>query len=141
MSHCQLSASQAANNHRYIRLYKQYLSKPEWISAVRNAQAIFIAAHSQGCIVATQVVSRMIAQGHIRTKTNSEAVARCEWAFGPATAPPHAKRGNSNGSQPEIVLPKVLLLAMCGVHLGPFYNRTAETVMAPYLWFEHPAAR
>jgi hypothetical protein len=33
------------------------------------------------------------------------------------------------------------LLSMCGVNLGPFYNAAASTVMAPYLWFEHPAAR
>jgi hypothetical protein len=74
-------------------LYKAYLSNPAWINDLRRADAIFFAAHSQGCIVTTHLISRMIAQGHIRTAYNADAVARCEWAFGPigvVPSPPSA---------------------------------------------------
>jgi hypothetical protein len=143
-------------------LYKAYLSNPAWINDLRRADAIFFAAHSQGCIVTTHLISRMIAQGHIRTPLNREAVVRCEWAFGPvgllppqeprtsrhppshpprpashATATAFARQpGNEGGWQ------KVALLAMCGVHLGPLYSISTSSVIQPYLqWFENAAAR
>lgn len=94
----------------------------------------------------------MIAQGHIRTSQNSEAVSRCEWAFGPIGVVPEPKRrsplsplassnrqqtlGSEGGSQ------KVCMLAMCGVHLGPLYSISTSNVIQPYLqWFENAAAR
>lgn len=53
------------------------------------ADAIFFAAHSQGCIATTHLISRLIAQGHIRTPYNAEAVSRCEYYFGhPRIVPP-----------------------------------------------------
>ncbi|WWC95600.1 hypothetical protein V866_002465 [Kwoniella sp. B9012] len=130
-----------------IELYKAYLSNPAWINEVRRADAIFFAAHSQGCIVTTHLISRMIAQGHIRTPLNGEAVSRCEWAFGPiGVVPPDEPRrgrrshshiqGSDGGHQ------KVAMLAMCGVHLGPLYSISTSTVIQPYLqWFENAAAR
>jgi hypothetical protein len=105
----------------FLRLFKAYLSNPAWINDLRRADAIFFAAHSQGCIVTTHLISRLIAQGHIRTELNGEAVRRCEWAFGPiGVVPPEEPRkglrrtgsGNEdrgNGRQ------KVAMLAMCGV--------------------------
>ncbi|OCF61999.1 hypothetical protein L486_01665 [Kwoniella mangroviensis CBS 10435] len=72
---------------RVDRLYKAYLSNPAWINEVRRADAIFFAAHSQGCIVTTHLISRMIAQGHIRTPLNAEAkvamLAMCGVHLGP----------------------------------------------------------
>lgn len=59
-----------------VSLYKSYLSNPAWINDLRRADAIFFAAHSQGCIVTTHLISRLIAQGHIKTPLNAEAVAR-----------------------------------------------------------------
>ncbi|WVQ84854.1 hypothetical protein IAT38_007011 [Cryptococcus sp. DSM 104549] len=134
---------------RVDRLYKAYLSNPAWINDLRRADAIFFAAHSQGCIVTTHLISRMIAQGHIRTAHNAEAVSRCEWAFGPiAVVPPEEPRrggrrhfsthisGSEGGRQ------KVAMLAMCGVHLGPLYSISTSSVIQPYLqWFENAAAR
>jgi hypothetical protein len=89
----------------------------------------------------------MIAQGHIRTPLNREAVGRCEWAFGPiGLLPPEEPRrgrkafisttGSEGGYQ------KVAMLAMCGVHLGPLHSISTSTVIQPYLqWFENAAAR
>ena len=64
------------HNRADVRLYKSYLSNPAWINDLRRADAIFFAAHSQGCIVTTHLISRLIAQGHIKTPLNAEAVAR-----------------------------------------------------------------
>lgn len=132
---------------RVDRLYKQYLSNPAWINDLRRADAILFAAHSQGCIVTTHLISRMIAQGHIRTPLNREAVARCEWAFGPIGIVPDEK--SKRGRQLAANLPgaeggrqKVAMLAMCGVHLGPLYSISTSSVIGPYLqWFENAAAR
>lgn len=128
---------------RVEKLYKVYLSKPEWVADIRRADAIFVASHSQGCIVAVHLLSRLISQGHIRTAYNTEAVVRCERAFGSMPSPGHTWKGSQGAAyfEPAPQLPKVALLAMCGVHLGPFYNAAASTVITPYLWFEHPAAR
>jgi hypothetical protein len=59
-----------------LSLYKSYLSNPAWINDLRRADAVFFAAHSQGCIVTTHLLSRLIAQGHLKTPLNAEAVAR-----------------------------------------------------------------
>lgn len=132
---------------RVDKLYKAYLSNPAWINDLRRADAIFFAAHSQGCIVTTHLISRMIAQGHIRTPLNAEAVARCEWAFGPIGVVPSSPR--SRRSPDDFSIPgaeggyqKVAMLAMCGVHLGPMYSISTSTMIQPYLqWFENAAAR
>ncbi|KAJ9094470.1 hypothetical protein QFC21_006009 [Naganishia friedmannii] len=136
---------------RVEKLYKAYLSKDDWVRDVRRADAIFVAAHSQGTIVAAHLLSRLIAQGHIRTAHNADAVARCEWAFGPVVPVDKAKKSQTSSSTspspmqkpPETIrLPRIGLLAMCGVHQGPFYSTTASTVIQPYLnWFEGGAAR
>lgn len=132
---------------RVDKLYKQYLSNPAWINDLRRADAIFFAAHSQGCIVTTHLISRMIAQGHIRTSLNREAVTRCEWAFGPIGIVPSedSKKGRQLMAQMsghDGGRQKVAMLAMCGVHLGPFYSISTSSVIQPYLqWFENAAAR
>ena len=125
------------------RLYKAYLSNPAWINDLRRADAVFFAAHSQGCIVTTHLISRMIAQGHIRTPLNKDAVARCEWAFGPVgLVPDYPRRRGQQPSGAEGGYQKVAMLAMCGVHLGPLYSISTSTVIQPYLqWFENAAAR
>lgn len=126
---------------RVDRLFKQYLSKPEWIADMRRADAVFFAAHSQGCIVTAHLMCRLIMQGHLRTPDNHESVARCEWAFGPIVLPDHA-RGAGKINRPVAGSQKLLLLAMCGVHQGPFASMATSAVLQPYLhWFESPAAK
>ncbi|KAJ9107252.1 hypothetical protein QFC20_003789 [Naganishia adeliensis] len=126
---------------RVEKLFKAYLTRPDWIRDVRRADAIFVAAHSQGTVVATHLLSRLIGQGHIRTAHNVEAVDRCEWAFG-SVAQPGSALGGKNHPSYRNRDPRIGLLAMCGVHQGPFYSSTTSTVIQPYLnWFENAAAR
>jgi hypothetical protein len=135
------------------RLFKVYLSKPEWVADVQRADAIFVATHvsisivlaisassllhiivqSQGCIVAAHLLARIIKNGHIHT---SQSVKR--------TKPGEQKSDDdAKGieTDPSRKMARVALLSMCGVHLGPFYNSSTSTVITPYLWFEHPSAR
>jgi hypothetical protein len=107
-------------------LYKAYLSSPSYINDTRRADAIFFAAHSQGCIVTTHLISRLIAQGHIRTANNADAVARCDWAFGPVgIMPPDPRKarlgGLFNGEEEGDGRQKVAMLAMCGVSRSDCY--------------------
>lgn len=85
---------------------------------------------SQGTIVAVHILSRLIGQGHISTPHNADAVSRCEWAFG-STVLQTTSVASASGYR--IKYPKVGLLAMCGVHQGPFYSSTTSTVLQPYL--------
>jgi hypothetical protein len=115
--------------------------------------------------VTTHLISRLIAQGHIKTPLNAEAVARvghlctlvakadeqCSWAFGPVSivppSEPKSPRGRLAHTVPVNVeeggYQKVCMLAMCGVHQGPFHMiGTSTVILQPYLqWFESPAAR
>ena len=133
-------------DHRVDKLFKAYLSNPAWINDLRRADAIFLAAHSQGCIVTTHLISRLIAQGHIRSPLNQDARIRCEWAFGPiGVVPDSPKKRSPSGSHllgSEGGYQKVAMLSMCGVHLGPLYSMSTSNVIQPYLqWFENAAAR
>lgn len=113
------------------RLFKGYLSKPEWVNDVERADAIFVAAHSQGCIVAAHLLARMIGNGHIHTSQSTD-----QTRTGAQKADDGAEPMNRSRK-----VPRVILSSFCGVHLGPFYNSATSTVITPYLWFEHPSAR
>lgn len=92
-----------------------------------SADAIFIATHSQGCIASTQLLDRLISDGHINTGKNWEAVARAGdlYDFTPRKAPQ-----------------RLCLLGLCGVHHGPLYWLNTSTVVNPYItYFESHAAR
>jgi hypothetical protein len=113
------------------RLFKVYLSKPDWVTDVERADAIFVAAHSQGCIVAAHLLARMIENGHIHTSQSTDRTR-----LGAQKADDGAEPMNRSRK-----VPRVILSSFCGVHLGPFYNSATSTVITPYLWFEHPSAR
>nr|XP_019009541.1 uncharacterized protein I206_06190 [Kwoniella pini CBS 10737]OCF48322.1 hypothetical protein I206_06190 [Kwoniella pini CBS 10737] len=68
---------------RVDRLYKAYLSNPAWINDLRRADAVFFAAHSQGCIVTTHLLSRMIAQGSDGGYQKVAMLAMCGVHLGP----------------------------------------------------------
>jgi hypothetical protein len=71
-------------------------------------------------------------QGHIRTTDNQESVARCEWAFGPIWLPEHARNAGKSPVKSVEQPQKILFLAMCGVHQGPFASMATSAVLQPY---------
>lgn len=94
---------------------------------LHRADAVFVATHSQGCVASTQLLDRLITEGHIYTGRNSVQVAEAAeiYGFKPRTDPQ-----------------RVCLLGLCGVHHGPLSWMNNSTVVSPYLtYFEAPAAR
>jgi hypothetical protein len=92
-----------------------------------RADAILLATHSQGSVVTTQLIDRLISEGHIRTGKNPEAAARVAR---------HA------GVVPPVNPHRVCCLALCGIHLGPLYYLNTSSLVQPYIqYFENAAAR
>ncbi|KAG8934603.1 hypothetical protein FRC01_001704 [Tulasnella sp. 417] len=112
---------------RVAKLYQDLLDHPEWVEDLHQADVIFVATHSQGSIVSTQLIATLIADGHIRTESNREAVLRA--AENSQTIPP---------SHPT----RCLCLCLCGIHLGPLLYLNASSLTQPYFtYFETAAAR
>ncbi|TDL19794.1 hypothetical protein BD410DRAFT_726688 [Rickenella mellea] len=119
--------------HRVQKLYQNLTENDEWMNALHSADVIFVATHSQGCIVSTHLISRLISEGHIRTAANSDFTASVQAAASLAAggAPPM----NPVGKQ------RICLLALCGIHLGPLAYLHKSSLVQPYIqWFESPAA-
>ena len=75
-----------------------------------SADAILFATHSQGSIVTTHLVDRLISDGHIRTPKTSIL--------------------DSALSRPA---PKVIVLALCGIHNGPLLYLNTSSIVNPYI--------
>lgn len=98
-----------------------------------RADVIFVATHSQGAVVSTQLLDRFIQDGHIRTSKNWELIRTVlDTATGgigihvPAHRPPQ----------------RVCCLALCGIHLGPLLYLGTSSIVNPYIqYFESAAAK
>ncbi|KAF9258763.1 hypothetical protein L218DRAFT_934493 [Marasmius fiardii PR-910] len=114
-------------NGRVEKLYNSLLSNKEWMSDLHNADAIFVATHSQGSVVSTHLLDRLIRDRHIRTAKNAagtEALAD----LGVNMIPLKPQR--------------VCCLALCGIHLGPLRYLSSSALLQPYIqYFESTAAR
>ncbi|KAF8604389.1 hypothetical protein BDV93DRAFT_507709 [Ceratobasidium sp. AG-I] len=112
---------------RVIKLYDDLLKHPQWLADLHRADVVLVATHSQGSIVSTHLIARLISDGHIRTKSNRDAVNRAT---------------ENTGVLPPIAPHRVCCLAMCGIHMGPLYSLNSSSLAQPYLqWFESQAAR
>ncbi|PVF92514.1 hypothetical protein CPB86DRAFT_791078 [Serendipita vermifera] len=118
---------------RVEKLYQNFLANKEWVEDLHEADVVFVATHSQGSIVSTQLLDRLIADGHIRTSKNWELVkATMDTAIGgigitiPPVKPPQ----------------RVCCLALCGIHLGPLLYLGTSSIVNPYIqYFESAAAK
>uniref|UniRef100_V5EST2 YMC020W-like alpha/beta hydrolase domain-containing protein n=2 Tax=Kalmanozyma brasiliensis (strain GHG001) TaxID=1365824 RepID=V5EST2_KALBG len=91
---------------RVDRLFSELISRPNWVNDLKNADAVFLSAHSQGAIVATQLLARLIEQRHILAEST-----------------------------------RICLLAMCGVHHGPFAHLKSSITASYINYFENAAAK
>ncbi|KAJ9479724.1 Uncharacterized protein PHBOTO_003208 [Pseudozyma hubeiensis] len=91
---------------RVDRLFSELISRPNWVNDLKNADAIFLSAHSQGAIVATQLLARLIEQRHVRAEST-----------------------------------RICLLAMCGIHHGPFAHLKSSITASYINYFETAAAK
>ncbi|KAJ8690909.1 hypothetical protein PTI98_012305 [Pleurotus ostreatus] len=118
-------------DRRVEKLYTTLMANEEWLSDIHAADAIFIATHSQGSIVSTHLLDRLLKGGHIITvnSTTSAGVA----VDGVSLA---------EGGMPFRKPQKVCCLALCGIHLGPLRYLSTSSLLQPYIqYFESTAAR
>ncbi|KAG2143392.1 uncharacterized protein EDB93DRAFT_1088266 [Suillus bovinus] len=109
-------------SRRVDKLYQNLIGNKEWMDDLQGADVIFFATHSQGSIVSTHILDRLITDGHIRTAPRDLTVN----AVGSITRPPQ----------------RVCCLALCGIHLGPLRYLSTSSLVLPYIqYFESIAAR
>ncbi|KZS95642.1 hypothetical protein SISNIDRAFT_452293, partial [Sistotremastrum niveocremeum HHB9708] len=112
---------------RVQKLYSSLTSNEAWMEDIHEADVIFVVAHSQGAVVSTEILDKLITDGHVRT---------------PATI--HAASSATVGGA-EIVMENnpqhLCCLALCGIHLGPLVYLSESSFAQPYLqYFESAAA-
>ncbi|CAE7211505.1 unnamed protein product [Rhizoctonia solani] len=112
---------------RVTKLYDDLLKHPQWLADLHRADVVLVATHSQGSVVSTHLIARLISDGHIRTRSNRDAVNRAT---------------EQTSVLPPVTPHRVCCLAMCGIHMGPLYSLNSSSFAQPYLqWFESQAAR
>lgn len=105
------------------RLYNNLTANQEWMDDLHAADAIFVATHSQGSVVSTHLLNRLIRDRHIRTSKSSSVIS--------AAASSASAAGVSVVPVPK--LQKVCCLALCGIHLGPLRYLSSSTFFQPYI--------
>ncbi|KAF8264922.1 hypothetical protein EI94DRAFT_1737298 [Lactarius quietus] len=119
-------------NKRVEKLYTNLLANHEWIDDLHAADAILVATHSQGSIVSTHLLDRLIHDKHIKTsRTASDLLASASAALHP---------GGTSHAAPKVQ--RVCCLALCGIHLGPLRYLSSSSLVLPYIqYFESAAAK
>lgn len=92
------------------------------------ADAIFVAAHSQGCIVATHLLDRLVRDGHILTSRSVDTLKKAAAAVVPGGAAPAVSQAQRIG-----------FLALCGIHLGPLRYFGTSSLLQPYIQVRMPS--
>ncbi|KAI0655807.1 hypothetical protein C8Q70DRAFT_1081590 [Cubamyces menziesii] len=114
------------------RVYNHLVNNDEWMEDLHAADVIFVASHSQGAIIATHLIDRLIEDGHILTSRSVDVLAK--------SAATLAAGGAS--AMPATQAQKVCLLTLCGIHLGPLRYLKTSSLLQPYIqYLENAAAR
>ncbi|KAF5353251.1 hypothetical protein D9756_007776 [Leucocoprinus leucothites] len=120
-------------DRRVDKLYNSLTANQEWMDDLRAADAILVATHSQGSVVSTHLLNRLIHDRHIRTARNTPLVDTSGPSFSDGTRIP-----TTSAPKPQ----RVCCLALCGIHLGPLRYLSGSSFVQPYLqYFESSAAR
>ena len=88
-----------------------------WMSDLHEADAIIVSTHSQGSIVSTHLLNRLIQDIHITTAWKHDSTI--SFGTGAETFP-------SGIGMPEPIsrgkrkVQRVCCMGLCGIHLGPF---------------------
>lgn len=120
------------------RVYQHLLSSGEWVDDIHAADVIFVSAHSQGSIVSTHLVDRLIRDGHVTTsaltteatrQTSNTTVESVDGVW--VSASEHSAKGRQ----------RICCLSLCGVHLGPLRYLKMSSYIQPYIQVGdiHPA--
>lgn len=117
----QVDFPQLSTNPFYRRLYKSLLSNKDWMNDLHTADVVFVATHSQGSIVSTHLIDRLIRDGHLRTVRSIGA-----------TSPTEAVASGSTDIVPTVKPQRICCLALCGIHLGPLRYLSTSSILQPY---------
>ncbi|KAH6867890.1 hypothetical protein BKA70DRAFT_387392 [Coprinopsis sp. MPI-PUGE-AT-0042] len=119
-------------SRRVEKLYGSLLVNNEWVKDLHEADAVIVATHSQGSVVSTHLLDRLISDHHIRTQVDQVDLA------GGDTFPSSVGMTVSPTRKPQ----RVCCLALCGIHLGPLRYLSSSSLLQPYIqYFESTAAR
>lgn len=102
------------------------LSNQSWMDDLHGADAIFVATHSQGSVVSTHLLDRLIRDKHIRTTRNTSSMG-AEAVTGASTS------SFSAAGVPAGKPQKICCLALCGIHLGPLRYLSTSSLLQPYI--------
>jgi hypothetical protein len=105
-----------------FRLYTNLTANSEWMDDLHAADAILVATHSQGSIVSTHLLDRLIREKHIKTSRTSDLLASASAALAP---------GGTSSAAPTAQ--RVCCLALCGIHLGPLRYLSSSSLLQPYI--------
>jgi len=123
--------------HQYVSIFLHLHTNPTHLSTNR-VDVIFIVTHSQGSIVSTQLLDRLIQKGHIHIGRNWEMVQRATEIVLDANCLPLPPDAMTQRRSKQ----RVCCLALCGIHLGPLTYLSTSSVVNPYIrYFESAAAR
>lgn len=116
---------------RVEKLYTNLTTNSEWMDDLHAADAILVATHSQGSIVSTHLLDRLIREKHIKTSRTSDLLASASATLAP---------GGTSSAGPSAQ--RVCCLALCGIHLGPLRYLSSSSLLQPYIqYFESAAAK
>ena len=71
---------------RVDKLYAQLVARDAWVEALAKADVVFLATHSQGSVVSTHLLARMIERGLVKGP-RIHLLAMCGIAQGPCQSP------------------------------------------------------
>ena len=71
---------------RVQRRYEALTGNKSWMADLKAADVVFVATHSQGSVVSTHLLARLLAEGHILTQTNMDILARTAAAVAPGAS-------------------------------------------------------
>ncbi|PBK59583.1 hypothetical protein ARMSODRAFT_966825 [Armillaria solidipes] len=114
---------------RVDKLYTALTSNAEWMDDLHECDALIVATHSQGSVVSTHLLDRLLREGHLV-----------------ASFTPGEQEPLSPGVEPGLVAgrkkQRICCLALCGIHLGPLRYLSTSSLFQPYFqYFESEAAR
>ncbi|KAF6742553.1 hypothetical protein DFP72DRAFT_810885 [Ephemerocybe angulata] len=117
---------------RVEKLYSSLVANSEWMDDLREADVVFVATHSQGSVVSTHLLNKLIQNGIVYTRAEEMVVSGGDTFPSSVGMPkPYARK-----------VQRVCCLALCGIHLGPLRYLRSSSLVAPYIqYFESTAAR
>ena len=125
-------------SHRYhiCRLYSNLKANESWMNDLHEADVIIVATHSQGSVVSTHLLDRLIRDSHIITSRNQSLANSVVQAVGTGAELFPASVGLNGSTNPTAIrrqVQRVCCLALCGIHHGPLRYLNSSTLVGPYI--------